>query len=242
MKSLFAHKSSWIIAILLSALVIETFILIYISLMQDDTQNPKNMEAPLHKSRSELSSLKDEFLLQKLNADIDELRLQVRSLEKYLVDNESSNSHFENDDVPDEPPNSDKIQEYKKTQNTVLQEILDIETVDKDWAFGTEKKIEDVLQSDLFQGTNLLDMQCRSTICKFEVEHDSEESRKVFAEQFPIKGPENQQFSMESDEDADSGLKSKCFLVRRGKFVGHSPPNLNDPSLRIPAVFRNSQK
>jgi hypothetical protein len=53
-----------------------------------------------------------------------------------------------------------------------LQKTLDIETVDKDWAFGTEKKIEDVFQSDLFQGTNLFDIQCHSTIYKFEVEHN----------------------------------------------------------------------
>jgi hypothetical protein len=94
---------------------------------------------------------------------------------------------------------------------------LAAEPVDRQWAPATERLIADTLNKPAFKGTKLLDAACHSTMCRFEVAHDSQADGRRFASTLPTRLPSMPSGSMRHAEGNDR--KTIVYVAREGHRV-----------------------
>jgi hypothetical protein len=94
---------------------------------------------------------------------------------------------------------------------------LAAEPVDRQWGPATERLIADALAKPLFKGTKLLDATCHSTLCRFEVAHESDADRRRFASSLPSRLPQLPSGSMRNAEGPDR--KTVVYVAREGHRV-----------------------
>jgi hypothetical protein len=99
---------------------------------------------------------------------------------------------------------------------------LAAEPVDRQWGPATERLIADTLSKPLFKGTKLLGASCHSTLCRFEVLHDTEVDRRKFSSSLPSRLPSLPSGSMRNAEGSDR--KTIVYVAREGHQVPRDDP------------------
>jgi hypothetical protein len=99
---------------------------------------------------------------------------------------------------------------------------LAAEPVDRQWGPATERVIADALSKPLFKGTKLLGASCHSTLCRFEVLHDTEADRRKFSSSLPSRLPSLPSGSMRNAEGSDR--KTIVYVAREGHQVPRDDP------------------
>jgi hypothetical protein len=102
---------------------------------------------------------------------------------------------------------------------------LAAEGVDPHWAPGMEEAIVRAVAATALQGSRVKDVECLSTVCKFDVEHASEEARDGFAETFAMHGPPRvgEIEIRNAGNSADGGYRSLGYLSRAGHLASSVP-------------------
>ena len=91
---------------------------------------------------------------------------------------------------------------------------LEAEAVDPAWAPATERLVAETLTKPVFAGSTLLGATCRSTLCRLEVQHESEDHRRRFARTLPTRLPALPSGSMRNGEG--EALTSIVYVAREG--------------------------
>ena len=99
---------------------------------------------------------------------------------------------------------------------------LAAEPVDRQWGPATERLIAAALNKPAFKGTKLIDASCHSTLCRFEVAHDTEADRRKFSSTLPSRLPSLPSGSMRNAEGNDR--KTIVYVAREGHRVPRDDP------------------
>jgi hypothetical protein len=94
---------------------------------------------------------------------------------------------------------------------------LAAEPLDPRWAPTAERLIADTLAKPVFKGSKLLDATCRSTLCRFEVSHETDAVRSRFGSTLPTRLPSMPSGSMRNAEGSDR--KTIVYVAREGHRV-----------------------
>jgi hypothetical protein len=94
---------------------------------------------------------------------------------------------------------------------------LAAEPLDPRWAPTAERLIADTLGKPVFKGSKLLEATCRSTLCRFEVSHETDAARSRFGSTLPTRLPSMPSGSMRNAEGTDR--KTIVYVAREGHRV-----------------------
>ncbi len=125
--------------------------------------------------------------------------------------------------TPPPPPLTEEetaVRDRKRFEG--LARKLAAEPVDRTWGPATERLIASTLAKPLFKGTKLLGASCHSTLCRFEVIHDSEVDRRRFSSSLPSRLPSLPSGSMRNAEGNDR--KTIVYVAREGHQVPRDDP------------------
>lgn len=105
------------------------------------------------------------------------------------------------------------------TEATLIAEETDLK-----WANNITDRVQNAFISEELAGSQLSNIECRSTLCRIEVQHDNKSQYDQFNLWFPMKIAEYIQSMAgnETTKEADGKIVSSIFLVRKG----HTMPKL----------------
>ena len=118
--------------------------------------------------------------------------------------------------------NKEKIAEYFKN----FSDNVAYQNPDPAWANDAEKTIYEAVDDDpMLKGSKIISVDCRSTLCRVEVYHDTEEASEKFNLEFLYKvSSKMPKGSIVRKKLADGRYKSTVFLIKSGHSV---PVKLN---------------
>jgi hypothetical protein len=120
------------------------------------------------------------------------------------------------------PPTQEEVSARDKRRFEGLARKLAAEPLDQSWAPATERLIADTIKKPVFKGSKLVEASCRSTLCRFEVLHDSEADRHRFSSALPTRLPSLPSGSMRNAEGPDR--KTIVYVAREGHQVPRDEP------------------
>ena len=120
------------------------------------------------------------------------------------------------------PLTQEEVSAHDKRRFEGLAVKLAAEPVDRSWAPATERLIADTLAKPAFKGSKLLAATCRSTLCRFDVSHDSETDRRTFSSTLPNRLPSLPSGSMRNAEGNER--KTIVYVAREGHRIPRDDP------------------
>jgi hypothetical protein len=104
-----------------------------------------------------------------------------------------------------------------------LDTYMDAEGVDTQWSVDTTDVLTQVLASAALAATVVQDIECRTTVCRLDVEHEDRQELDQFALMLPMQVAEGlPQVTFFHDQGADGRIHTVVYLTRQG----HSLPAL----------------
>jgi hypothetical protein len=92
---------------------------------------------------------------------------------------------------------------------------LQAERVDTSWSSHQESAIAAAFRGDWLKGSTLGRVDCRTSLCRMEVDHDSGEAEERFAQAVPMTPPFDQGGFSQRVTD-DRGTHTIAFILREG--------------------------
>ena len=71
----------------------------------------------------------------------------------------------------------------------ILEELIQEQPEDPNWSAGVEAAAKDYLKDDRFKGTEIVETDCRATLCKMLINHDNKDTSAIFKQQGASGGP-----------------------------------------------------
>jgi hypothetical protein len=175
------------------------------------------------RERDDNASARQQALMAELHGlheAVAELREHVRqtasSLEAASVSREETGAT-----VP--PPADDTAGPPQEQDPRALEQVARLETgfeeepVDTSWAATTSELLTQVLDREDFAYTSVFDMECRSTICRLDVQHADAEAAHQFELMFPMEVSEVfPKMIYDHQEGNDGQLSTVIYMVRNG--------------------------
>lgn len=129
--------------------------------------------------------------LARLKAEVDTLRRDVETLAKRDQLAITEEDFYADEDKPIEILEAEALAAQEESEWQIRQYMDSIEDrfqseVDHTgWSIPAAELIEQKLQSKLFSETSLINLECRSSLCRLEVQHDNSQASSVFSMNFP---------------------------------------------------------
>jgi len=98
-----------------------------------------------------------------------------------------------------------------------LESHIQYETQDPSWASEAEDGIYTAMETEVFQGAEIVNVDCRSTLCRAEIYHISSDDLDIFNLEFRYKVSST--FSKRSPQHAeldDGRYKTTVYLAKNG--------------------------
>ncbi len=120
-------------------------------------------------------------------------------------------------DDEDEAARWARAQDHAERRVALLDATLRAEGPDTPWAGASERTIREVSVNPELAGSSVQSVECRTTICRVEVLHDSEQAADRFGGPFLAKLPNLPRGMVRRyPPDADGRSRSVVFLAREG--------------------------
>ncbi len=97
-----------------------------------------------------------------------------------------------------------------------LDTSLNSESIDETWQASAQMKINEVIDGTQLAGTDLVDLDCRDTLCKLEVSHHDETALEEFEENFAHQLAWNTSRFSTTEQGADGRVYHTIYLSREG--------------------------
>lgn len=167
--------------------------------------------------------------LTSLRREIEDLKQEVQEIRSTLtVTKMPENADTDVLDAP-EGPLETTIETYRRRMNE--------EVVDRNWAPKMENRIVEALEREVFRGTRLKTVVCRSSVCELTVEHDSEADQIHFSDTFALEGVNSSGGTITPYGNEQEGWGSTGFVERPAPpQPAHDSPG---PPLQIPSIYKN---
>ena len=190
-------------------------------------KNEAENDATLRSFRLELSALKETLgRLQNVENKLETLSDRLHQLEEQppgknfteevLSENGLSANGYEITSLA----NDDAFYRDGLTEEQLPDVISNLEThfsqevQDSDWGYDTEEQVSQIFSDGNLEGSTLLLARCHATVCKTEVNHDSDEAKVRFSDQFLISLPfETEAYYSEGEPGA---LHTVIYFAREG--------------------------
>lgn len=155
-----------------------------------------------------------------LKKQLQDIRLQIAQAAiqpQPFDDSQRASRDSQNIRVPRALEKELEIQEQNllaQQQNELIREQEDLdarflsEPYDSTWADAKVATIHQALQSEALQATSIVAIQCRTTLCRVEVEHDDPSAADDFAMWFAALITDKLDIISIQQNDADNGLNS----------------------------------
>ena len=97
----------------------------------------------------------------------------------------------------------------------ILEELLHEQPEDRHWSVGVETAAKKFLEQDQFEGTEIVETDCRATLCKMLINHDNEGAFDVFKQHGATSGPWLMSDIQGKRESLDNGEVETTFYFSR---------------------------
>jgi hypothetical protein len=97
------------------------------------------------------------------------------------------------------------------------------ESDDASWSRQTEASLSQAVTHAAFDGSRILAIGCRTSLCQLEVGHDSEAAREEFVEDFPFTLPFDTEVFYQRLEEAGGKESTVMYLARAGQHLPTLP-------------------
>lgn|GEM_PF-3931290 len=170
--------------------------------------------------------------LLSVQAELSELRKELRALQMHQsriqaeIDNVNYTSQIPNDE--DEDPYEFEVEQQDTTMNASFEfeNSFMYESPDPVWGMNAEQDIRSAITERSPQGVNVRSTECRSTVCRVEVEFDDAVAKMEGIPFLPMLIPWSGESYLQTDTDGDAD--SVVLYVAR---EGHSLTGESEASL-----------
>ena len=97
----------------------------------------------------------------------------------------------------------------------ILEELLQEQPEDRHWSAGVEAAAKKFIEQDQFEGTEIIETDCRATLCKMLINHDNDDASKVFKQHGATSGPWLMSDIQGKRESLDNGEVETTFYFSR---------------------------
>jgi hypothetical protein len=119
-------------------------------------------------------------------------------------------------------PTQEEVSDRDRRRFEGLARKLAAEPVDRTWAPATEQLITETLKKPAFTGSKLVATTCHTTLCRFEVVHDTDAAGRKFGSTLPTRLPSLPSGSMRNAEGDQR--KTIVYVAREGHRVPRDEP------------------
>lgn len=162
----------------------------------------------------ELAALKQDVL--NLRAELASLRRQVEVSDRTVSDGPAS--------VIDRETAAQQQEQRDFERKQAMEASFQKETTDTNWSIATIDLINQVLMRDELKQTQVVDMTCRSTLCRLEIVHPDQEAAGNFESTLPLQvGQALPEISYHHQTLNDGGVSTVLYMAR----TGYSLPEVN---------------
>ena len=181
----------------------------------DDTDYQK-LKTEMAQLKFELQALKQQFAQYQFNSISESGEESIETDDSIVT---SKQANIEITAAMDEQ--EEKVLQQQASQHLQHAQALDdsfmAETVDNSWSYQTVDTINQALQAKQLDGTSVIGVQCKSSICRVEVEHQDFGKADEFVMWFPhfVSGtlPE---VMIDKQDDEGGFYTTVIFLARKG--------------------------
>lgn len=146
-----------------------------------------------------------------LKSDINKIELQLASL---------SNTQVATKPVENQSNDVDKTAELEAKQIKAhfdnMENQIQSEDIDTTWAYSATDSINNAFLDQQLSGSQILQVDCRSKMCKVEVKHDNMEKMQDFEVVFPMKvGKALPRMAINNTQNTDGSVTSTIYLAKK---------------------------
>lgn len=148
--------------------------------------------------------------------EIRELRREVASLKMkmQIMDNKTIGANEGKDHGL--AANADNSDNSMFTQDEAVMERFEREPVDEVWKAEVHKRIQAFLGHESLRNSHIDNFECRSTLCKMNVVHQTQADQDVFLGLMETDSPQFQEVGITPYGNEADGYGSNCYIVRKG--------------------------
>lgn len=159
-----------------------------------------------------------------------DLKSVKQELESYTeVDEFPQQNEFYNDGPRDKPRELEEA--HVETEARIADHVQRLdddfhgESVDAEWSANSLVRLQTVMSRDELAGSSAYEMQCHSTLCRIEIEHDDKDGLGEFQLWFPHLVSETMSGITMNTAVLNDGRKSTVVYLAR---LGYELPDLGD--------------
>jgi hypothetical protein len=147
-----------------------------------------------------------------LQNEVRALRQQVKGSEKLALDDNADVTET----APETPADLAQKQEQRHSeQMQVIERSFQLESIDTKWSTATTDLIGQVLGRDELKQTQVVGMECRSTLCRLEIMHPDRDAAGKFEFLFPIQvAGALPQMSYDHQQFDDGSIRTVIYMAR----------------------------
>lgn len=128
---------------------------------------------------------------------------------------------------------ADELEQLKLDSEARVEQVLAamegqiaVESYDAQWAPGIEDAIIATLQQPMFNRTELIDLSCKSSLCRINVQHAGVDAEQEFLSQFIVSaGFTDTEVFYSREENNDGSVQETYYISRDGQRLAtlHQP-------------------
>lgn len=196
----------------------------YHSLLNNDA----DMRARLDRMVSDQREMKQDISMIQSNTAkvLNEIKQQLESIQRKDAEQpqETRSPVTDIDTTPTVSSGSgaEPTEDELKYQFQNLADQVFTQDIDPHWSEGAAKEIISTAGNEIFKGSNIVQTECRSSLCFVNVAHSDSESMDKFINKFPSKLGWNNSAGQIRVEDEEGHLTTKFIIARPGYKIPES--------------------
>lgn len=180
-------------------------------------QSDQTMIATVEGLRKEITALR---------ADMSGLAARVSEIENRYVSSSISPNLAKQVPLPAVEPTEDELKQHQVERLAAIEKDFQSEMVEKEWASKTSSAIRDVFNAIGTQGnkwpelngSSLQNVECRSSLCKLEVDHADQKAVMGFMRNFQGSiGRSLPRMVRELQQNPDGSFTTHAYMARPGR-------------------------
>jgi hypothetical protein len=159
--------------------------------------------------------------ITRLKAEVDTLRRDVETLAERETLAITEGDFYADEDKPLAIVEAEELAAREESEWQLRQHIASIEDYFQSeidytgWSVQAIELIERALQSEMFSKTSLISLECRSSLCRLEVQHDNPQASRVFSNNFLAKVADMfSKFTIDHVDEGDSYSSMVIYLMQ----------------------------
>ncbi len=140
----------------------------------------------LFQKQLDAASQKQQGIINALNSIVDKIDSQLLTPATAITDFQASSYNLNFNTISRDvvkqcmKVTTEAASEVRHQQRQTREQLLQEEETDDVWTSEVESKIQNVLSDSQLNNSQLVSLNCRTTICQVKIQHNSSEAKKLF--------------------------------------------------------------